>query len=187
MIMRIHITGAAGSGTSTVAAALAAELGGTHLEADDYFWLATERPYTARRDPSERLSQVLADVSMSKPAILAGAVMGWGAELEDSFDLIVFLYLDAAVRLQRLKAREVERFGRADPAFLEWAAQYDDGPPEGRSLAKHRAWLNARTCAVVEIHGDLSVGERVAMVRREASCLLVCAISAGNPQRAIQA
>lgn len=184
--MRIHITGAAGSGTSTLAAALAAELGGKHLEADDYFWLATEPPYTARRDPSERLSRVLADLSTSGPTILAGAVMGWGAELEDSFDLIVFLYLDAAVRLERLEAREVERFGRANPAFLEWAAQYDDGPPEGRSLAKHRAWLSARTCPVIEIHGDLSVGQRVAMMRREASGLLVQAISAGNTRRAAQ-
>jgi hypothetical protein len=178
--MRIHITGACGSGTSTLGAALAAELGGTHMEADNYFWLATQPPYTARREPTERLTLLLSDLGASRTAILAGAVMGWGTELEDSFDLIVFLYLDGAVRVQRLETREVERFGRADPAFLRWAAQYDEGPSEGRSLAKHRAWLSTRRCPVVEIHGDLSVRERVAMVRKEIPELLVEPRPGGN-------
>jgi hypothetical protein len=36
----------------------------------------------------------------SKPgAVVAGSIVGWGAELEDAFDLIVFVYLDASVRL----------------------------------------------------------------------------------------
>lgn len=171
--MRILITGASGSGTSTLGATLAAETGGTNIDADDYYWLPTQPPYTTKRDPSERLSRLLADLSTHRHAIVAGSVMGWGAELEDSFDLIVFLYLDSAVRIERLKIREVEKLGRADPAFLTWAAQYDEGPPEGRSLARHRAWLSARTCPVVEVHGDLSVSERVAIVLREVSKLSV--------------
>ncbi len=43
-MLRIHITGASGSGTSTLAAALAVALGGVHLEADDYYWLSTSSP-----------------------------------------------------------------------------------------------------------------------------------------------
>ena len=34
----------------------------------------------------------------------------------------------------------------------------------GKSLAKHQAWLSARTCPVIELRGDLSVRERVAAV-----------------------
>jgi hypothetical protein len=92
--------------------------------------------------------------------------MGWSPQLEDSFDLIVFLYLDTAARIERLHKREMEMRGHADPAFLQWAAQYDEGPSHGRSLAKHRAWLAARSCRVLELHGPLTVRERIATLLR---------------------
>ena len=164
--MKIHITGASGSGTSTLGAALAAQLGGVHLDADDYYWLPTEPPFLSKRDPKERLARLLAALSASPRTVLAGSIVGWGPELEDSFDLIVFLYLDAELRVERLKAREFKRLGRIDQAFLDWAAQYDEGPSEGRSLARHRAWLQTRTCKVLELHGDLTVDERLASVLR---------------------
>jgi adenylate kinase family enzyme len=162
--MLILITGASGSGTSTLGAALARELGIAHLDADDYYWLPTEPPFTKKRDRAERLSSVLRDVREKQSAVLAGSVMEWGVELENAFDLIVFLYVDAAIRVERLRARELERFGMSDPEFLAWAAQYDEGALDGRSLARHRAWLAARTCPVLELRGDHSVGVRVAAV-----------------------
>lgn len=90
--------------------------------------------------------------------------MNWGLKLEDSFDLIVFLYLDAETRVERLKKREEELFGKADPKFLQWASEYDSGPSEGRSLAKHTHWLSQRSCKIVRIEGDLSVLERVQLL-----------------------
>jgi hypothetical protein len=159
--MLILITGASGSGTSTLGAVVARELRIAHLEADDYYWLPTKPPFTTKRDRAERLSSVLRDVRAKQSAVLAGSIMDWGLELENAFDLIVFLYLDAAIRVERLRAREIEVLGKADPEFLEWAAQYDAGILGGRSLAKHQAWLSARTCPVIELRGDLSVRERV--------------------------
>lgn len=97
---------------------------------------------------------------------LAGSVVGWGDAIENFFDLIVFLYLDSFIRVERLRQRETVRFGHANPAFLLWASQYDAGPPEGRSLNKHRSWLAARRCPVLELHGDLSVEERLARIRK---------------------
>lgn len=162
--MLIHITGASGSGTSTLGAALAAELGGVHLDADDYYWLPTQPPFTHKRPAPERLASLLADVRSHAACVLAGSVVGWGDALENAFDLVVFLYLDPAIRVERLRRREIDQLGYADPAFLEWAAQYDTGPPVGRSLAKHRAWLARRSCRVIELVGDMSVGARVAAV-----------------------
>jgi hypothetical protein len=94
--------------------------------------------------------------------------MGWGTEIEDAFSIIVFLYVPAEVRLRRLQHREVQRFGKADPAFLTWAAQYDAGPSEGRSLAKHNAWLAQRRCTVLRLSGEASVESLVAEVERQA-------------------
>lgn len=162
--MRIHITGASGSGTSTLGAALAMQLGFAHFDADNFYWLATVPPYTAKRDPVERLAMLVSVLRESDNVILSGSVMKWGSEVEDSFDLIVFLYLDASIRVERLRKREIQKLGHADPEFLEWAAQYDAGPKEGRSLAKHRAWLRQRSCPILELEGDLTVNDRMAAV-----------------------
>jgi GNAT superfamily N-acetyltransferase len=162
--MRIHITGASGSGTSTLGAALAGYLRIAHLDADDFYWLPTVPPYTAKRDPAGRLSLLVSTLREAGSSILSGSVMQWGRDVEDTFDLVVFLYLDAPIRVERLRRREIEKLGHADPEFLEWAAQYDAGPKEGRSLARHRAWLQDRRCPVLELAGDMSVRDRVAAV-----------------------
>ena len=163
--MRILITGASGAGTSTLAAALAAAIDGTHLDADDYYWLPTTPPFQHKRDATERSALLLADLRAAHTPVVAGSVVGWGDAIENAFDLIVFLYVETALRIARLRERETARFGHADPAFLLWASQYDAGPPEGRSLSKHRAWLAARRCPVLELDGDLSVNERLARIR----------------------
>ena len=45
MTRNILITGAAGTGTTTLARALAHELRATHLEADVFLWLPSYPPY----------------------------------------------------------------------------------------------------------------------------------------------
>jgi energy-coupling factor transporter ATP-binding protein EcfA2 len=167
LVKEIHIlvTGASGSGTSTLAAVLAAELQAVHIEVDDYFWEKTDPPYQIRRSPEDRLNNLLSDLSSKPKTVCAGSVSGWGSELEEKFDLVVFLYLKAAIRLERLRAREMARFGRVDPKFLDWAAQYDEGPPEGRSFTKQDLWLKSRACPVLRLVGDLSVEERSRKVR----------------------
>ena len=67
---------------------------------------------------------------------------------------------------ERLQVREMECSGKADPEFLDWAAQYDAGIRAGGCLAKHQTWLAARTCPVLELRGDLTVRERVAAVMK---------------------
>lgn len=161
--MRLLITGAAGAGTTTLGRALAERWGGRFVDADDFFWLPSEPPYQVRRDQEERRALMRAALESPK-VVVAGSVMGWGAEIEDAFDPVVFLYVDTAVRLQRLRSREIARFGQANEEFLAWASQYDTGPAEGRSLTKHRAWLAARTCPVIELSGDVPLASLVEQV-----------------------
>jgi adenylate kinase family enzyme len=164
--MRIHVTGASGSGTTTLAQALANSLALRHLDADDYYWLPTSPPFKEERDPSERFALLRNEIQADSGVVLSGSVMGWGLEIEDSFDLIVFLYLPAELRVERLRRRELERFGQVDEAFLQWASEYDKGPSAGRSLAKHEAWLAQRSCLVLRLGGDQSIADRVAHVLR---------------------
>jgi len=167
--MRIHITGASGSGTTTLGAALAQELSLHHLDADNYYWLATSPPFKQKREATDRLMKICRDLNSEPGAVLSGSICGWGPQVEDAFDLVVFLYLPTAVRIERLHRREVERYGAADSVFLTWASEYDQGPSEGRSLAKHNVWLAQRACPVLRLEQDHTVAERVALVRQALS------------------
>src|SRR5690606_13397425 len=126
--MRLHITGACGSGTSTLGRALAEELGAAFIEADDIFWRPSEPPFQHIRPAPERRALLLAAFARQPASVVSGSVYAWGPEIENAFDGIVFLYVDAALRVQRLRAREQALYGKVIPQFLEWAAQYDAGP-----------------------------------------------------------
>ncbi|MBK9236874.1 MAG: hypothetical protein IPO19_12980 [Rhodoferax sp.] len=169
--MHIHITGASGSGCTTLAAALADDLDLLHLDADSYYWTPSAPPFQVKRNATQRLNLLSNDIASSRGVVLSGSIVGWGVEIEDLFDLIVFLYLPAPIRVERLRRRELDKYARVDQAFLEWAALYDQGPPEGRSLAKHTAWLSQRRCPVLRLEADESVSARLQQVRAALSDL----------------
>lgn len=169
--MRLHIFGAAGTGVTTLGQALSTKLGVPYFDSDDYFWLPTEPPFTQRRPAATRDARLAADLAQAPRWILGGSVVGWGAHWLAAFDLAVFLWLPPALRLARLQARELARYGDivfTDPArsaqhlaFLAWAAGYDDNSTGGnRTIANHTAWLARFACPVLELRGDLPVVER---------------------------
>lgn len=162
--MRVLVTGAAGSGTTTLGRALSRELKFAFFDADDFFWLPTEPPYQRKRRRSARLSLLAAELTKVPHSVTSGSVIQWGRGLEDSFSLIVFLTLQAELRLARLREREIARFGRADANFLQGAAQYDGGHSKKNSRIGDERWLAERSCPVLRIEGDISGQERVARV-----------------------
>lgn len=172
--MKLHLFGASGSGTTTLGQALSSALGWPYFDTDDYFWLPTAAPYTARRPPAERNRQLLADLALHRHALVGGSIGGWGDDWFEAFDLAVFLWLPPPVRLQRLAQREQARYGTANPAqvartaaFLAWAAGYDTNSTGGtRTLATHTAWLTRFACPVIELRGDLSVAQRQQAVQQ---------------------
>jgi uridine kinase len=159
--MNILITGASGSGTTTLGKALARKLSINCLDSDDFFWRPTTPPYTDRMPADERLEQIQAAIRQHANKVVSGSVMGWGKSLENAFDLIVFLYLDTDIRIERLKIREQAEVGFVNSEFIDWAASYDKGPKEGRSLAKHNLWLSKLATPIIRIEGDYTVEERV--------------------------
>ncbi|WP_092522476.1 AAA family ATPase [Onishia taeanensis] len=163
--MHILITGAAGSGTSTLGKAVAKEMNASFLEADDFYWLETNPPFTQKRPVEERRRLMMSSLESCPNAVVSGSVMQWGEQVENAFDVIIFLYVETHIRLKRLREREVYLFGAADPDFLEWAAQYDQGAVPGRSLARHRSWLEQRPCPVIKLEGAMSVSDQLEALR----------------------
>lgn len=77
--------------------------------------MPTDPPFTRKREQTERLVLALAALNGHGAAILAGSITGWGAELEDVFDLVVFVNLDAGIRRYcRLSRSESFRLMKSD-------------------------------------------------------------------------
>ena len=161
---RIHITGASGSGTTTLGAALSRQLGWKHIDADDYYWLQTQPPFQQKRPWEERLKLMIADLRSEPGVIATGSTIRWGLELEDAYELIVYLYIPPEIRLQRLRVREMQRNGSINEGFIAWAALYDEGDLTVRSRRRVEKWLSERHVPVLRLEGDLTVEARVAAV-----------------------
>ncbi|MDT3404626.1 shikimate kinase [Mucilaginibacter terrae] len=172
--MKIHIVGASCAGSTTLGNALSAQTGLPYFDTDFYFWEPSEIPFTIKRDRDARITMLRDAVALHPNHIIGGSLVSWGNEWLAAFDLVVFLYVPPEIRIQRLKNRELERYGDiiyTDPErisayqkFLEWAEAYDTNAPTGRSLHVHEAWLSRVTCPVLEIRGDTTVAERVELI-----------------------
>ena len=100
---RIHITGASGSGVTTLGAALAARLRVPQFDTDDFYCAKTDPPYTVKNEIPERLAHLRsAFASAPQGWNSSGWLLGWGDELVPLFDAVIFLRVPAPVRMARL-------------------------------------------------------------------------------------
>jgi len=174
MVSRIHILGASGSGTTTLAKALANELGYKHFDTDDYYWIPSEIPFTRPRPLEERQSILKKDLKKYDSWILSGSLCGWGDIFIPHFELVIYLWISRDIRISRLVKREKERYGSAiEPGenrhelsneFIKWAEKYDEAGVEIRSKKLHEIWLSKLECPILRIERDMTVKERVNIV-----------------------
>jgi adenylate kinase family enzyme len=158
---RLLLTGASGSGTTTLGRELASLRSIPHAEVDDYFWVPTTPPYTRKRPAEDRLRLMEALFLPRDSWVLSGSVMGWGDSLIGRLDGVVFLTVEPGTRMDRLREREVLRYGdtigqggvneAAHRDFIAWARGYDDDTFDGRSLAEHERWLAGLPCPVLRL------------------------------------
>lgn len=176
MEVRLHIFGASGSGTTTLARTLAERYGWLHLDTDDFYWLPSEPPYLHKRAPEDRVRLIRERAAQAPNWVLSGSLCSWGEALIPSFSHALFLRLDDQERIHRLRQRETQRCGeRIQPggdmyaqslAFLEWAAGYEQGDLHTRSLRMHETWMARHLdCPVLRLdttrHTPEQLAERV--------------------------
>ncbi|MBI9113694.1 AAA family ATPase [Sanguibacter suaedae] len=162
---RLHVLGASGSGTTTLARAIADAWSVPHADTDDYFWVPTDPPYVVKRPVADRLALMRSMFVPREAWVLSGSMPGWGDPIVAECDAVVFLTLDPQERMRRLEAREASRRAGAGfdevawEAFLEWARGYDDPAFEGRSRAGHEAWLETLDQPVLRLDSAVPTGE----------------------------
>lgn len=172
----IHIFGASGSGTTTLAQEMERRYGFKCLDTDDYFWLPTQPPYTSVRPLEERLSLMKKNIEENATCVLFGSLCGWGDVFIPKFDLVVFVYAPANIRTKRLEKRERARFGgRIDKGgdmhenhvnFIAWAGNYDTLKPPERCKDLHEEWLARMNCPVLRLDGTKPVAVLITQIKR---------------------
>jgi adenylate kinase family enzyme len=169
---RIHIFGASGAGTTTLAAAIAERFGHTQLDVDRYFWEPTDPPFRKIREIPAR-QRMLADALDAHPRwVLSGSLCGWGDIFIPRFEVAIFLRIPHEVRMARLLAREQQSYGEAIAhsddmrahlrEFIEWSSKYETADESMRSIRLHEKWMAALPCRCIRLEGDLTTEERLA-------------------------
>jgi len=169
--MKLHIFGASGAGVTTTGLACAEELRIPYFDSDFYFWEETQEPFTIRRDPSLRNQQLETDIRRHTSWVLGGSVFDWQTNLINQITHAVFLWIPLEVRIERLKLRELQRYGtviytdaqrnKQFNDFIRWASGYDNGTARGRTLRAHEQWMNTLPCKVLELRGDITLETRL--------------------------
>jgi adenylate kinase family enzyme len=167
---KIHIMGAPGAGTTSLGKALAKHLDCPHFDTDDVYWFTDdELPYRRKRNPDHRRQILTERLASSESWVLSGSLCGWGDVFAPQFDLVVWLWLPAAVRIPRIEQRERLRYGdaRLEPGgdlhlvfekFKVWAAACDDAGGGLRSKENELAWLGKLDCPVIRFEENLEIG-----------------------------
>ena len=170
-MLPLHILGAPGSGVTSLGKELALRLGVAHFDTDDYHWFTDDDlPYRRRRNPDHRRQLLTRDLDSHENWILSGSLCGWGDVYIPRFEKVVYLWLPADVRAQRIRQRELHRYGaeRIGPGgdlhvvfekFLTWAIAYDEAGENIRSRTKELEWLAALSCPVLKIEQEYSMAE----------------------------
>jgi hypothetical protein len=101
---------------------------------------------------------------------------GWGDEVINLADLVVYIDTPMLCRIERLKVREAALFGERissggdmfakHRAFLTWAAGYDQGIEAGRNRPRHERWLSQLNIPVLRVNGELTVEVLVSQIDR---------------------
>lgn len=165
----IIISGPSGAGKTTLGKLTAEKLGFTFLDIDEYVWRKdTEKPYTVMYSKAEKISRLMDAVSQPEHFVMAGSMNSFHEYFDPYFEMAVYLYADAKLRVKRVHERELEEFGnRILPAgdmyeehqrYLEDIAGYDTGIG-ATTFQMHQRWFNALRCRVIRLDGGCCLEE----------------------------
>ncbi|QHQ61684.1 shikimate kinase [Anaerocolumna sedimenticola] len=176
----IIIFGSPGSGTTSLGRKVAKQLGFQHFDLDDYLWRwDTPIPFTVTRPREERIKLLLDDISKFSHFVMSGSMDSYNAPFVPLFDLAVLVSAPVKTRVERVKARELARFGeRMLPGgdmfethknFLDGVRRYDtDGSPCRRV---HEQWASTLPCPVLYMDGTVTIEENAGHIVEQYSSM----------------
>lgn len=157
----IIIMGLNGSGKSTICRELSELLNYRRMDVEDYYFLDSDIPYTKSRTREEVKLLMLDDMKNYHNYILSSVGCNWDSEIVSTYKLAVLLYAPLQVRLDRIKQREITRFGNR---VLDGGDMYESQKRfydmvVSRSAEDIRQQAYSLTCPVLEIDATQPVKE----------------------------
>lgn len=107
--MRLQIIGAPGTGKSALAKYISEQRNIKWIEAEHYQWQDQARKQENSLDV--RMALYEKDIAENKAYVVSGSVFSWCQSGFTNRDVLIFLYLDEDIRMQRLREREIQRMG----------------------------------------------------------------------------
>ena len=160
----IMITGPAASGKTTLGRKTAELLDFPYFDVDDFIWrFDTPEPYTVMYSREEKISRLQAAIAPHEHFVMAGSMSSFHQAFDDCFSMMVFLYVDPDIRVQRANERAIQRFG--ERVLVRKIRRYEsDGSP---NLTEQKAWMESLSCKKLELDGTEPI-EKNAQIIAEA-------------------
>ena len=174
--MGIIVFGASGAGATTLGKEIAQRLNFQHLDIDDYLWCwNTKIPYTVVRSREERTKHLMNDIKKYPNFVISGTIFNDRKLFEHLFDLAVFISTPAEVCAERVRIRELARWGdRVLPGgdmykttrfhgdfndYIANAQKYDTADVSKFGLKLHKQWVSELPCPVLHLDGMKDITE----------------------------
>ena len=169
------LTGYLGSGKTTLGKKLAEVLGYPFFDVDEFIWrFDTPELYTVMYSREEKISRLQDAIAPYDHFVMAGSMSSFHEYFDKYFAMMVLLYAEPDIRVERVKKREVQRFGdrvaeggdmyESNLQFLDDNRRYEeDGSP---NLKEQREWMNSLSCIRLELDGTKSIDENILVVSK---------------------
>ena len=169
----IMIIGPSASGKTTLGKKVAELLGFPYFDVDDFIWrFDTPEPYTVMYSREEKISRLQNAIAPYEHFVMAGSMSSFHQAFDDTFEMMVFLYVDPDIRVQRANERAIQRFGdrvleggdmyESNQEFLRKIRKYEtDGSP---NLTEQKAWMESLSCKKLELDGTESIEKNARII-----------------------
>lgn len=165
--MKIQIIGGSGTGKSTLARYISEKQGVRWIDTDNYLW--KDQTFTEKLPVELRYNMYENETAHLNDYVVSGSTFSWHPDGFIDRDLLVFLFLEEEVRMERLVKREIEREspmrqlrnGEATNDFLDWCKTYlkaGDYHSIG-SYAEHVHQMELSKAPVLQLDSSLSLEE----------------------------
>lgn len=166
MLNGIIIMGLNGSGKSTICHELADLLNYRRMDVEDYYFFDSNIPYAKSRTHEEVKQLMLDDIKIYQNYVLSSVGCNWGSGIVSTYKLAILLYAPLQVRLDRIKQREITRFGKR---VLEGGDMYESQQRfhemvAARSAEDIKQQAYSLTCPVLEINATQPVKEILGLI-----------------------
>ena len=176
----IMIIGPSASGKTTLGKKVAEILNLPYFDVDEFIWrFDTPELYTVMYSREEKISRLQNAIAPYEHFVMAGSMSSFHQAFDDSFSMMVFLYVEPDIRVQRANERAIQRFGErvleggdmyeSNQDFLKQIRRYEtDGSP---NLAEQKAWMKSLSCKKLELDGTEPIEKNAQIIADTWKCV----------------